>query len=150
MAVKPIPDGYHTVTPYLIVADTTAQLDFIVNALGGSEVYAMRTPDGTPMHAEAQLGDSKIMLGMAGGEAYPPLPAMLYVYVADVDAAYTRAMKAGAESVQAPTDMFYGDRTATVKDPNGNKWSLATHIEDLSEAELGKRAAEAMAQGCEE
>jgi uncharacterized glyoxalase superfamily protein PhnB len=145
MAVKPIPDGYHTVTPYLVVADTQAQLEFIVNALGGTEVSAMRLPDGTPMHAETQLGDSKVMLGMSAPE-FPPLPAMLYVYVADVDRAYQQAVGAGGESLQEPQDQFYGDRTAAVKDPNGNKWYLATHVEDVSEEEMEQRGAKAMQQ----
>lgn len=145
MAVKPIPDGYHTVTPYLIVPDTRAQLAFIVNALGGRENYAMRLPDGTPMHAEAQLGGSKVMLGMAAGEV-PPMPAMLYVYIEDVDSAYQRAVAAGGQSLQEPQNQFYGDRTAAVKDPNGNHWYLATHVEDLSEQEMQARAEAAMQQ----
>jgi len=145
MPVKPIPDGFHTVTPYLLVPDTQAQLEFIIHALGGSEVYAMRTPDGTLMHAEVQLGSSKVMMGQATGE-YPPMPTMLYLYVADVDAAYQQAVGAGGESLQEPKDEFYGDRTAAVEDVNGNKWYLATHVENVSEEEMEKRAAKAMQQ----
>lgn len=145
MAVKPIPEGYHSITPYLLVPDTGAQLDFIVNALGGSEVFSMHMPDGTLMHAETQLGDSKVMLGLSMGE-HQPLTAMLYFYVPDVDAVYKQALGAGGESIQEPKDQFYGDRTAAVQDPNGNQWYLATHVEDVSKEEMDKRAKEAMGQ----
>jgi uncharacterized glyoxalase superfamily protein PhnB len=146
MAVKPIPDGWHVVTPYLLVPDTQAQIEFIVDGLGGREIMAMRTPDGAPMHAETELGDSKIMMGLAS-EQFRAMPSMLYVYVEDVDAVYRQALDIGGESLQEPKDQSYGDRTAAVKDVNGNHWYLATHIEDLSDEELHRRSDEAMKEG---
>ena len=113
----------------------------------------MRTPDGKIMHAEAQIGDSKVMLGQSGGE-HQPMPCMLYVYVRSVDTSYKRAVrwlkknsKNAGGPLQEPKNEFYGDRTGAVRDPNGNIWYLATHVEDVSEEELAKRSAEAMKQG---
>ncbi|MCP5109619.1 MAG: VOC family protein [bacterium] len=117
-----MPDGYHTVTPYL-------------------QVEILRQPDGAIMHAEVQVGDSKIMIGQARGES-KAMPATLYVYVQDTDATYRRGLAAGATSEMEPSDQFYGDRNAGLKDECGNRWWIATHIEDLRPEELAKRAAE--------
>ena len=142
MAVKPIPDGYHNVTPFLSVKGAGQLIDFVKKAYGAKERMRMPGPDGGIMHAEVQIGDSIIMLTEAMREA--PMPAYLYLYVNDTDATYKRAIEAGAVSQMEPADMFWGDRHARVQDPFGNSWSLATHKEDLSPEEVGKRAAQAM------
>jgi PhnB protein len=143
---NPIPEGFHTVTPYLIVPDVSAELDFIERALGGVVTERVPTPDGTLMHGEVRIGNSMVMLGQAN-EHHPPLPCMLYLYVADVDAAYRQAVDAGAESLREPVDEFYGDRTAGVGDAAGVQWWLATRIETLSSEELARRGAEFAEKG---
>lgn len=140
--VKPIPDGYHTVTPYLLAADVRPLLDFLQRGLGAVEVEKMTAPDGSIRHAEVRIGDSMVMLGAAGGD-YPPMPCMLYLYVEDVDALYQRALDAGATPVQPPADQFYGDRSGGVRDAAGNQWWMATHVEDVPPDELARRAAAA-------
>jgi PhnB protein len=146
MAVKPIPDGYHSVTPYLVVQGTTTLLDFLKQAFDAQEAFPpMRRPDGTIMHAEVRIGDSVVMMGEPMGDM-PPMPGSLYLYVHDADAVYQRALQAGATSLMAPTDQFYGDRSAGVKDPVGNRWWIATHKEDVSPEELAKRAEAFMQQ----
>jgi len=145
MAVKPIPEGYHTVTPYLAVQGAGKLFDFLKNGLEAKEVYRMAMPDGKIMHAEVRIGDSKVMLG----EAQDPskvTPANLYVYVNDCDASYKRALHAGATAVREPADQFYGDRSGTVKDAFGNYWSFATHKEDVPPDEMKRRAEAAMCQ----
>ena len=149
MTVKPIPEGYHTVTPYLVVDDVERLLSFLKEGLGAIETHPiMRRPDGKVMHAEVKVGDSHIMMG----EPMKPSdlrPATLYLYVADTDVVYNRAMKAGGESVMTPANQFYGDRNAGVRDPTGNVWWIATHVEDVTPKELMRRAeaaAAAMAQ----
>jgi uncharacterized glyoxalase superfamily protein PhnB len=137
--VNPVPEGYHTVTPYLTVADADALMGFVKNAFGAQEVLAHRGPDGSIQHAEAKIGDSIVMMGRVGGES-KPLPGMIYLYVPDVDLVYRAAVNAGGKSLQEPTDQFYGDRTAAVEDPCGNQWYMATHIEDVSPEELRRRA----------
>jgi uncharacterized glyoxalase superfamily protein PhnB len=144
MPVKPIPNGYHTVTPYLIVEGADKLIEFMKQAFGAQARGRMGPPDGPVMHAEVQIGDSVVMLADAGGEN-PPIPAMIHLYVDDADAFYQRALKAGASSLREPADQFYGDRSAGVKDAFGNQWWLATHVEDVSPEEMEKRAA-AMAQ----
>jgi len=145
MAVKPIPEGYHTVTPYLVVEGAAKLIDFVKAALGAEERMRMAQPDGTIMHAEVAIGDSVIMLADAGGENQP-MPAMIHLYVEDADAAYQRALQAGAISLREPADQFYGDRSAGVRDAFGNQWWLATHIEDVSPEEMAKRSAAMAAQ----
>ncbi len=140
MAVNPIPDGYHTVTPYLLVAGVPKLIEFMKKAFGGEETECMAMEDGTVMHAQVKIGDSIIMMGDPRGQC-EPTPASLYLYAPDTDAVYRRAIEAGGESVMEPTDQFYGDRNAGVKDPVGNTWWIATHIEDVSPEELRKRAA---------
>jgi PhnB protein len=139
MAVKLIPDGYHTVTPFLNVKGTANLIDFLKNALGAEEVMRMPGPDGVVMHAEVNIGNSRLMLSESMGR--PASSSSFYLYVKDVDKAYKRAVAAGATSQSAPTDQFWGDRMATVSDPFGNSWSIATHKEDPSPQEIAKRMA---------
>lgn len=142
MTVKPIPEGYHTVTPYLVVPGVAKLIDFLKQAFGAEEKERHARPDGGIMHAEVKIGNSIVMMGEPQGEFKSmPMPSMLYVYVNDVDDAYKRALQAGATSVMAPADQFYGDRNGGVKDAAGNLWWIATHIEDVSPEELAKRAA---------
>jgi len=141
MAVKPIPDGYHTVTPYLIVEGASRLIDFAKQVFGAEETFRMPGPGGGVMHAEIRIGDSMVMLADASGAENPPMPAMIHLYVPDVDAAYKRAIGAGASSVREPQDQFYGDRSAGVIDALGNRWWIATHIEDVPPEELERRTA---------
>lgn len=139
MSVKPIPDKYHTVTPYLVVSDVTKVVEFLKGVFGAVEKERLTLPDGNIMHAEVVIGDSTIMLGQARG-GWQPIPGSVYIYVTDTDATYRRAMDAGGMSVTEPQDQFYGDRNAGVKDPIGNFWWIATHIEDVPDEELQRRA----------
>jgi PhnB protein len=143
MAVRPIPDGYHTITPFIVAHDTAKLVDFIQKAFGAEEIERMAAPDGTVMHAELRIGDSMIMLGEAQGE-WKAMPATLYLYVKDVDATFARAVSAGATTVKEVADQFYGDRNGTVKDAWGNFWSVATHVEDVSPEEMKRRVRAAM------
>jgi PhnB protein len=145
MAVKPIPDGYHSVTPYLMVQGVAALIDFLKQAFGADEIFRMPRPDGAIMHAEVKIGDSMIMMGEAMGE-HQPMPGSIYLYVNDADAVYQRALQAGATTMMEPGDQFWGDRQAGIKDPVGNFWWIATHKEDVSPEELAKRAEAYMAQ----
>jgi PhnB protein len=140
MAVKPIPDGYHSVTPYLLVQGVAKLIDFLKQAFDAKERECLTGPDGAIMHAEATIGDSVVMMGEARGE-FKPMPASLYLYVKDTDATYRRAMQAGAMSMMEPADQFYGDRNAGVMDPVGNLWWIATRKEDVPPDEMAKRAA---------
>jgi uncharacterized glyoxalase superfamily protein PhnB len=140
--VKPIPDGYQSVIPYLVVGDAAAQIDFMKRALGAQEIMRLMNPDGKIGHTEMRIGDSVVMLGEAS-EQWKPMPCMLYLYVTDVDAVYRRTVEAGGVSIKEPQDQFYGDRTAGVTDMNGNQWWLGMHIEDISTEELQRRHAEA-------
>jgi uncharacterized glyoxalase superfamily protein PhnB len=147
MAVKPIPDGYHTVTPYLTVDGAAKLLEFVKRAFGAEEVFRMDTPDGKVGHAEVRIGDSMVMLADATtSDQGKPMPAMIHLYVEDVDKVYRQAIEAGATSQREPTDMFYGDRTAGVSDEVGNSWWIATHVEDIPPEEMAKRAEQAQAQ----
>jgi len=136
---KPIPDGFHTVTPYLTVHDAGKEIDFLKRALGATEIFVMRRPDGGVMHAELKIGNSILMVGEARGQ-WEPTKSSIYLYVEDADSLYQRALKAGATGVQEMADQFYGDRTGAVKDTAGNMWWVATHKEDVSEEELQRRA----------
>ncbi len=140
MAVKPIPDGYHTVTPFLNVKGTAQLIEFLKNALGAEEVMRMPGPGGVVMHAEVNIGNSRLMLSEAMQTA--PSSSSFYLYVNDVDALYKRAVAAGAVSQTEPADQFWGDRMAAVKDSFGNTWSIATHREDPTPEEMAKRMAE--------
>lgn len=141
MAVKPVPDGYHTVTPYLIVPDVAALIGFLKEAFDAQERSQAKDAEGRIMHAEVNIGDSVIMMGESN-EEFPPMPAMLHLYVEGVDAVYEQALAAGATSLREPTNEFYGDRSGGVQDAFGNQWWLATHVEDVSEEEMMRRMAE--------
>jgi PhnB protein len=144
--VKPIPEGHHTLTPYLVVDGAERVVQFMKDAFGAQFAFEpMKRPDGKIMHAELRIGDSIVMISDASERA-KATSAMLHVYVPNVDAVYRKALKAGGTSVTEPADMFYGDRSGGVKDPAGNQWHIGTHIEDVSPAELTKRAAEFMKQ----
>lgn len=145
MAVKPIPEGFHTVTPYLMVQEASKLIDFLKQAFEAEEIYRQNMPDGTVMHAQLRIGDSMLMMSDATSQ-HKPMPSMIYLYVEDVDAVYNRALKAGATSLRKPTDEFYGDRSGGVKDQFGNQWRIGTHIEDVPPEEMEKRAEELMKQ----
>ena len=140
MPVKPVPDGFRTVTPCLVVKDAASLLPFLEKAFSAEIVQCNRTPDGTVMHAQARIGDSMVMLGEAMPK-YGAIPAMLYLYVPDVDALHRRAVAAGGVSLAEPSDQFYGDRVGGVKDTHGNQWWMATHKEDVPPEEVARRAA---------
>jgi PhnB protein len=146
MPAKPIPEGYHAVTPYLTVKGAAKVIDFLKKAFGAKLTYEpVKRPDGAIMHADLKISDSHVMI--ADESEYAKATAStLYLYVPDVDAMYQQALKAGGESVMEPMDMFYGDRGSCVKDPAGNKWNIATHKEDVSAQELAKRAEAFMKQ----
>ena len=153
MSVKPIPDGYHTVTPYLIVQDAARALDFYKEAFGATEAVRMAGPGGKVMHAEIKIGDSAIMMadecsemGARGPQAYGGTPVSLAVYVEDVDARVDRAVAAGAKVLRPVADQFYGDRAGTLEDPFGHVWTIATHKEDVSPEEMRRRAEAFMKQ----
>jgi len=135
---KPIPDGYSAITPYLVVEKGADLVEFLQKAFGAKVQHRMDYPDGSLWHADLQVGDSHVMLGGAS-EEWPAMPSAIYLYVEDADATYGQALAAGATSIMAPTDMFYGDRQGGVKDPAGNSWWIATHIEDVSPEELERR-----------
>src|SRR3990170_1005106 len=137
MAVKAIPEGYHSVTPYLVVQGAAQLIDFLKVAFGAAEILRT-TGGGGHLHAEVKIGDSVVMMGEAGGE-WPPMPGTIVLYVEDADSVYKRALQAGAASLVEPADQFYGDRMAGVKDPFGNVWWIATHKEDVSPEERAKR-----------
>ena len=141
MAVKPIPEGYHTVVPYIVAADAEALLEFLKTGLKATEHDVMRYPDGRVWHGDVVIGDSHVMLSQET-EKHPAMPATLYLYVPDTDAAYRTALAAGATSVMEPATQFYGDRNAGVKDSNGNMWYFGTHVEDVSPEEMRRRQAE--------
>jgi PhnB protein len=136
------PTGYNTVTPYLVAeAGAERLIAFIVDVLEGTEIMRMPGPDGRIAHAEMRIGDSVVMLADAQSPA-EVTTAMLHLYVPDTDATYQRALAAGATSLREPTNEFYGDRMSGVRDVLGNKWYFATHVEDISEEEMARRAAE--------
>ncbi len=150
-SVQPIPEGYPQVTPYLSVDGAAAAIDFYGAVLGATERMRMPAPDGKIGHAELQLGDSVIMLadespeiGFRSPKAIGGSPVTLSVYVDDVDAVVARAEQAGATVVRPVETQFYGDRSGQFQDPFGHMWSIATHVEDVSPEEMGRRAAKAM------
>jgi PhnB protein len=153
MPVKAIPEGYHTLTPYLTVRDAARAIEFYKKAFGAEDRGAMKGPDGKIMHAELKIGDSIIMLadefpqyGAVSPETVGGSSSGLHIYVEDVDAAFDRAVKAGAVTEMPVADMFWGDRYGKLKDPFGHKWSIATHTADLSVEEMKKGMEDAMAQ----
>lgn len=152
MSVKPIPEGYHSVTPYMGIDNAAEAIEFYQKAFGAKQVMRLDMPDGKVGHAELRIGDSAIMLGSPCADMALRNPAEhtsvgLHLYVNDVDAQYQQAIEAGALSVSEPKDQFYGDRSASVKDPFGHLWFLATRKEDLTEAQIRERAMEMFKQG---
>jgi PhnB protein len=144
--IKPIPDGYHSVQPYLILNNAAKAIDFYIRAFGAKERMRMEM-DGRIGHAEIEIGDSCVMLadehpkiGAYSAVHYGGSPVSLMVYVTDCDAAYAKALAAGAKSEREPADQFYGDRMAGVLDPFGFKWWLGTHIKDVSKEELERHS----------
>lgn len=144
MAVKAIPDGYTSVTVYLAVDGAEKLLNFVKQAFEAEQLLRFDTPDGKIGHAEVKIGSSIVMLAEAStSDQGVAMPAMIYLYVDDVDKVYQRAVEAGATSLREPADQLYGDRTAGVKDQAGNQWWIATHVEDVSAEEATRRAEEA-------
>ena len=147
--VSAIPKGYNSVTPYLVVGNAAEAIDFYVKAFNAKVVMRMDKPGGKVAHAELQVGDSKIMLGdecpemnALSPKAYGGCAVGIHLYVKDVDSVLDRAVKAGAKLARPAEDMFYGDRIGSVEDPFGHKWSVATHIENVTVAQMKKRANE--------
>jgi PhnB protein len=150
--VAPIPAGYHTATPYLIIEGATAAIEFYKQAFGAVELLRLSRPDGKVAHAEVKIGDSPIMMADAVPEmsirspkAYGGSPVSVCLYVEDVDAVFNQAVAAGAKEVRPVVDQFYGDRSGTLEDPYGHVWTISTHTEDVPEDEIAKRF-EAMMQ----
>jgi PhnB protein len=151
--VAPIPPGYHTVTPYIVCRGAARAIEFYKKAFGAKERLRMDAPNGAIAHAELQIGDSVLMLGdeqpqmgATAPETVGGTASGLFIYHKDVDKAFAQAIAAGAKSEMEPVDMFWGDRYCKLQDPFGHKWSIATHIEDLSPKEMARRGQEAMAQ----
>ena len=150
-AVKSVPEGHHSVTPYMIVRDAAAALAFYKNAFGAEELFRLAEPSGRVGHAEFRIGNSLIMLadeypdfGALSPAALGGSPVKMMIYVPDCDAAVKRAVDAGATVLRPPADQFYGDRAAMVADPFGHSWSLQTRIEEVSPQEMQKRFTKAM------
>jgi PhnB protein len=153
MAVKPVPEGYHTATPYLIVRGAAAAIDFYKQAFGAIEIMRMPMPNGKLGHAEIKIGDSIIMLadevpemGHKGPQTLGGTSVGIMLYVTDVDAVATQATALGAKVIRPIADQFYGDRSGHFEDPFGHQWTLSTHIEDVSEDEMMRRMAAAAGQ----
>ncbi|MBP6902446.1 MAG: VOC family protein [Burkholderiaceae bacterium] len=151
--VKPIPDGFHAVTPHLVCQGAAAALDFYARAFGAEELSRLPGPDGRLMHASMRIADSVLMLndefpemGCVGPQALTASPVVLHLYVRDVDAAIARAEAAGAKVTMPATDMFWGDRYGQVRDPFGHQWSLATHLRDVTPEQM-REAMAAMGPG---
>jgi PhnB protein len=152
MAVKPIPEGYHTVTPYLAVDDAAEAIEYYTKAFGAKERVRMDAPDGKIGHAELEIGDSLVMLSDPFPQATTRTPkelggtsASVFMYVEDVDAVVKKAVAAGATVTMEVADQFWGDRFGSVQDPFGHLWSIATHVEDVPPEEMAERAKAAMA-----
>jgi PhnB protein len=153
--VKPIPEGYHTLTPYLSIQGAAAAIEFYQRAFGAVERFRLVAPNGDIGHAELKIGDSSIMLADdCGTEAAFHNPRTLggssiglHLYVEDVDVRFAQAVEAGAKVIRPVQDQFYGDRTGTLEDPFGHVWFLATHTEDLSPEEIKRRAEALFKQG---
>ena len=148
MAVKPIPDGYHTVTPYLYIRGAADAIEFYKKAFGATEIMRMPMPDGKIGHAEIKIGDSPIMLadeqpemGVLGPQTRGGVTSSIMLYVEDADAMFDQAVLAGAKVSRPLKDQFYGDRSGTLEDPWGHQWTVATHVEDVSMEEMERRMA---------
>jgi PhnB protein len=145
MAVKAIPEGHHSVAAYLVVVGADKLITFLEQAFGGTCIERLSGPNGATAHAEVKIGDTIVMLGEASERA-KAYPATLYHYVTNVDETHRRALSVGGKVLTEPTDMFYGDRSGAVIDPCGNFWHIATHLEDVSPEEMGKRMQAMMKQ----
>lgn len=146
MAVKPIPEGYHSVTPHLSIKGAARALDFYKQAFGATELFRMDGPNGTIAHAEIRIGDSPVMLSdeapdtvCASPDTLQSTSVGLMIYVPNVDTLFANALKAGGTEVRPVVDQFYGDRSGTLKDPFGHVWTVATHVEDVAPDEMAKR-----------
>ena len=149
--VKPIPAGYHTITPYLTLDEATDAIEFYKDAFGAEELMRMEAPGGKIGHAELKIGDSILMISDSFPQTTTRPPSELggttagvFLYVEDVDSVVSRAVKAGAQVTQEVDDMFWGDRFGSVKDPFGHVWSIATHVKDLTPEEIAEGAKQAM------
>jgi PhnB protein len=140
--VKPIPEGYHSVTPYLVVEGADRLIEFMKRTFGATQLMSMVNEDGSIGHTEMKIGDSVIMLGGAG-PGHPATSSSLYVYVEDVDTVFRRAIEAGGTQVMEVQTHFYGDRSGGVKDMCGTTWWIGTHVEDVPEEEVKRRYQEA-------
>ena len=138
MPVKPIPDGYHSVTPVIMVEGATRLTDFLKKVFDAKVLMSFPGPNNTIAHSEVLIGDSRLMIADAN-PMFPAQAGSFYIYVPDTDATYKRALAAGARNEREPKDQFYGDRNASVIDEFGNRWSVGTHVEDVSEEELERR-----------
>ncbi|MBM3111256.1 VOC family protein [Pseudomonas sp. P66] len=149
MAVKPIPEGQHSITPYLGIKDAGKAIEFYKAAFGAVEMFRLESPDGRIGHAELKIGDSSLMLadpcdmdgGLTNSQSLNGAAIGLHLYVEDVDTRFAQALKAGATQVRAVENQFYGDRSGTLKDPFGNLWFVSSHVEDVSVEEIRARAA---------
>ncbi|GDY09659.1 MAG: VOC family protein [Planctomycetota bacterium] len=155
MPVKPIPDGYHTATPYLIIKGAAEAIEFYKRAFDATELVRMPGPDGAVMHAEIKIGDSPMMLadefpemGALSPKTIGGTPIVLMLYLEKVDEVFARAIAAGAKELRPVQNQFYGDRSGTLEDPFGHKWTIATHIEDLTPEEMEQRMAAMKPEGC--
>ena len=144
--VKPIPDGYSIITPYLIVNDAAGFLDFLANAFGAVERLRIPMPGGTIGHSEVEINGAVLMVSDVEGTDFQTTRSLIHHFVEDVDSAYKRAIAAGAKPIAEPETQFYGDRMAHVLDPSGNRWVLSTHVEDVDFEEVMK-AIEGMGEG---
>jgi PhnB protein len=153
---KRIPEGYHTITPHLVIRNAAQAIDFYKRAFGAEEIYRSPGPDGKKlMHAALQIGNSRVFVcdefPEQGGKSPLALggtPIVLHLYVEDVDKVYQQAVQAGAQAIMPVKDQFWGDRYGMLKDPYGHQWSVASHVEDVPPAEIQKRAAAAFKSGC--
>ena len=152
-AVKPIPDGYHSVTPYIVCKGAAKAIDWYRNVFGAEELMRMEGAPGTIAHAEIKIADSVVMMadehpdmGARSPEAFGGTPVGFMIYLKDCDAVFKKAVDAGAKADRPLADQFYGDRSGSVIDPFGHKWTIATHIEDIPPEEMGKRHDEWMAK----
>ena len=153
MAVKPIPEGYRSVTPYLVIKGASAAIDYYKQVFGAKERMRMDAPGGMVGHAELEIGDSVVMLadefpeqGFKGPRSLGGSPVSILLYVEKVDDVFKRAVAAGARELKPVADQFYGDRMGTLEDPFGHVWSVATHVEDVPPEEMARRAEEAAKQ----
>src|SRR5262249_33409472 len=146
--VSPIPQGYNSITPYLVIRGAAQAIEYYKNVFGATELFRMNGPDGKVGHAELQIGDSRIMLadenpgmgqGYTSAATIGASPVSLYVYVPEVDRVFERAVAAGAKTLRPVQDQFYGDRSGFIQDPLGHLWGIATHVEDVSPEEMKER-----------